>query len=84
MGRFYSVEQDTEHLGIGVADAIHGLDQAQRELGHLVVDVKLPKYGQHPADSYEGEGYAILRHPDTRVVAEALKRLISLVRVELG
>jgi formate-dependent phosphoribosylglycinamide formyltransferase (GAR transformylase) len=64
--------------------ALHGVEEAQRELGHLVVDAKLPQIGQPRADSYEGEGYAILRHPDTDVVARALRRLISSVRVELG
>lgn len=64
--------------------ALHGFAEAQRELGHLVVDAKLPQVGQPRSDSYEGEGYAILRHPDTDVVARGLRRLISTVRVELG
>ncbi|MBL9104550.1 MAG: ATP-grasp domain-containing protein [Myxococcales bacterium] len=64
--------------------AVHGIEQAQQELGALVVDARLPQVGQPKADSYEGEGYAILRHPDTGVVERALQRLVSLVRVELG
>lgn len=64
--------------------SVHGLDEAQRELGELVVDVKLPQVGQPRAESYEGEGYAILRHADTEVVARALRRVVSLVRVEVG
>ena len=59
-------------------------EQVQREIGSLVVDVKLPTAGQVPTGSYEGEGFVILRHPDTAVVQDALHRLISLVRVELG
>ncbi|HYH87234.1 MAG TPA: ATP-grasp domain-containing protein [Pyrinomonadaceae bacterium] len=70
--------------GRGQVKAIHGLEQAERELGSLVVDVKLPSIGQHPASSYEGEGYVILRHPETAVVEQALARLITLIRVELG
>jgi biotin carboxylase len=70
--------------GRGQVKAIHGLDQAQSELGSLVVDVKLPSIGQHPASSYEGEGYVILRHTETSVVEQALARLVSLIRVELG
>lgn len=64
--------------------AVHGVEQAQRELGALVVEAKLPQIGQVKAESYEGEGYAILRHPDTGVVEKALQRLVTLVRVELG
>jgi phosphoribosylaminoimidazole carboxylase (NCAIR synthetase) len=45
---------------------------------------KLPQVGQPRAESYEGEGYAILRHPDTEVVEKALARLVALVRIELG
>jgi len=70
--------------GSGRVKAIHGLDQVRHEIGSLVVDVKLPTAGQTPTGSYEGEGFVILRHPDTGVVQRALRRLISLVRVELG
>jgi biotin carboxylase len=70
--------------GNGRVKAIHGLDQVQREVGSLVVDAKLPSPGQAPTGSYEGEGFVIVRHPETAVVQQALKRLISLVRVELG
>ncbi len=70
--------------GRGQVKAIHGLEEAARELGSLVVDVKLPQVGQSPASSYEGEGYVILRHPETSVVEDALLRLISLIKVELG
>jgi len=70
--------------GSGRVKAIHGLDQVQQEIGSLVVDVKLPTAGQTPTGSYEGEGFVILRHPDTAVVQHALRRLISLVGDELG
>ena len=70
--------------GNGRVKTIHGLDQVERELGSLVVDVKLPTPGQSPTGSYEGEGFIILRHPETSVVQRALHRLVSLVRVELS
>ena len=70
--------------GKGRVKAIRGLAQAQREIGQLVVETNLPKLGQSPSSSYEGEGYVILRHRETEVVEKALYRLISLIRVELG
>jgi len=70
--------------GNGRVKSIHGLDQVERELGALVVDFKLPTAGQTPTGSYEGEGFIILRHPETAVVQRALHRLVSLVRVELS
>ena len=70
--------------GQGRVQAIHGLKEAQRDLGPLVVESQLPRIGQFPSSSYEGDGFVILRHPETEVVQKALHRLISTVRVELG
>ncbi len=70
--------------GDGKVKAIHGLDQAQREFGSLVMEARLPRAGQQPAAGYEGEGYVIMRHPETQVVERALARLVTLIRVELG
>lgn len=70
--------------GTGRVKSIRGLEQAQRELGDLVVEAKLPQVGQSPKDGYEGEGYVIVRHQDTQVVVDALKRLIETIRVDLG
>lgn len=64
--------------------AVDGLDEAQREVGLLVVESKLPRIGAPPSSSYEGDGFAIVRHPDTEVVERALSRLIQRVRVRLG
>jgi len=70
--------------GSGRVKKIHGLDEAQRAFGPLVVEVRLPKQGQLPASSYEGEGWVVMRHPDTSVVARALEHVVRLVRIELG
>lgn len=64
--------------------AIHGLDEAQKRFGHLVVEARLPSEGQFASDSYEGEGYVIIRDPDSDVVEKALKQIVDLVRVELA
>jgi hypothetical protein len=69
--------------GRGRVHAIAGLDRAQRELGELAVEVRLPRPGQPSSGSYEGEGWVVLRHPDTARVAAGLERLVELVRVEL-
>ena len=64
--------------------AVRGLDEAQRELGSLVVDHKLPQPGQPRGTGYEGEGWVLLRHRETEVVERGLARLVSLLRVEIG
>jgi hypothetical protein len=71
-------------IGPGRVRAVHGLTQAQRELGGLVVEARLPQAGQAQPAGYEGAGYLIVRHPETRLVEQALRRAVELIRVELG
>jgi hypothetical protein len=70
-------------MGRGRVRAVHGVDEVQRELGHLVVAARLPQPGQPAVTSYEGEGFVTVRHPDTQVVRDAVDRIVSRVRVEL-
>ena len=70
--------------GSGRVRGIRGLDEAAQAVGALVTDVKLPSVGQGPGANYEGEGYVIVRHPETRVVVQAVQRLVSLIRVDMG
>lgn len=63
---------------------VRGLEEAQREVGAHVVERQLPHVGQPRSSSYEGEGWAIVTDRSTEVVAHALERLVSLVRVDLG
>jgi hypothetical protein len=60
------------------------LKEIARELGPLVVEAKMPQPGQAPSGTYEGEGYVIVRHPETEVVRDALWKIVTRVRVELG
>jgi biotin carboxylase len=69
--------------GRGWVRAVHGVEDVQREVGHLVVEARLPEIGQPASSSYEGEGYVIVRDPNTDVVRDALHRIISMIRVEL-
>ncbi|MCC6317948.1 MAG: ATP-grasp domain-containing protein [Gemmatimonadaceae bacterium] len=70
--------------GEGRITAIHGLEAIQRQLGDLVVDFKMPGIGATPSTSYEGDGFIIVRHPTTSRVEDAVMKIISTVRVELG
>lgn len=67
--------------GQGKVSRVENLEEAQRKVGHLVVEAKLPVVGRGRATGYEGEGYVIVRHPDTRVVTDALATLIQTIRV---
>src|SRR5215468_814542 len=70
--------------GIGRVRAVHGLDGLPPEVGSLVVESRLPEPGQVSSGSYEGDGYVIVRHPDTGAITDAMWRLVTGVRVELG
>lgn len=70
--------------GRGTVRRIHGLESAQQRLGHLVVEARLPREGQPPSDSYEGDGFVIVRHPDTAIVEAALAEIVATIRVELA
>lgn len=70
--------------GDGKVRVIHGLDVAQSKVAGLVIEAKLPEEGQSPTGHYEGEGYVIVRHPDTSRVEEAVAAIVSSVRVELA
>lgn len=60
---------------------IENLDLAQERMGRLVVEVQLPTPGRAKSTSYEGDGFVIVRHPDTEVVQNALRTVIETVRV---
>lgn len=70
--------------GHGQVIAVEGIESVRRELGDMVVEAKIPRPGQPKASSYEGEGYVILRHPETEAVRAGLERLVSTLRVHLG
>lgn len=70
-------------MGSGRIKHVFGLDEAQRRFGQWVIEAKVPRQGQSPSDSYEGDGYIIVRHPETQVVEEALQEIVKLIRVEL-
>jgi biotin carboxylase len=69
--------------GRGRVRAVYGVDELQREIGHLVVESRLPELGQPASSSYEGEGYVIVRDRNTEVVRDALQLIINRIRVEL-
>ena len=68
--------------GSGRVRSITGIDQLSNVAG-LVVEARLPQLGQSPSGTYEGDGYVIVRHPETSVVEKALADLVSTIRVEL-
>jgi biotin carboxylase len=64
--------------------AVHGLDRLSDHAKRLATDWQLPAVGAAPRPTYEGDGWVLVRHPDTMVVRDALREIVETVRVELG
>lgn len=69
--------------GTGKVTAVRGLKEVRDIVGKLAVEVKLPRKGQPTAGTYDGDGYVIVRHPETEIVKKALSALVRTIRVEL-
>lgn len=69
-------------IGRGRVQRVSGVKEADAKVGAIAVKSKLPKVGQPKSDHYEGEGYVIVRHPDTEVVKAAVKTIIETIHVE--
>jgi biotin carboxylase len=69
-------------IGRGRVVDVRGVDRANEQVGHLVVESKIPSRGTPKSDSYEGDGYVIVRHPDTEVVKRAMTTIIETIQVE--
>lgn len=70
--------------GDGRVRAVYGWEQIARAFNGMICDVKLPEIGSERSPSYEGEGYIIVRHPETAAVEQALSEIVSVMRIELG
>jgi D-alanine-D-alanine ligase-like ATP-grasp enzyme len=62
--------------------AVHGLDRLSDATRSRVVEARVPEPGRPAADTYEGDGYVIVRDVDTASVEGALGELVSTIRVE--
>jgi formate-dependent phosphoribosylglycinamide formyltransferase (GAR transformylase) len=71
-------------MGQGRVLGVDGVKRAHEAIGPLVVESQLPAIGAPKSDSYEGDGYIIVRHPDTEVVKRAMQTVIDTVRVYYG
>src|SRR5688572_30606881 len=71
-------------VGHGRVTRVRGAEEASKRVGHLVVDSRLPTVGAMRSDSYEGDGYVIVRDPDVEVVKAAMTTVIETIQIEYG
>jgi formate-dependent phosphoribosylglycinamide formyltransferase (GAR transformylase) len=68
--------------GRGRVVRVAGVAEANARVGSIVAEARLPTVGAPKSDSYEGDGYVILRDDDTEVVKRGLKTVIETIRVD--
>jgi biotin carboxylase len=68
-------------MGRGRVIGVTGIAEVHRHLGPSIVEAKMPTIGAHKSDSYEGDGYIVVRDPSTEVVKKLLGTIVSTVRV---
>jgi len=69
-------------VGRGRVKAVRGVDRANALVGHLAVESRLPTIGAPRSDSYEGDGYVVVRDPDVEQVKRAVTTIIETIQIE--
>lgn len=64
--------------GSGVIERVDGIDAIKSD---LIVDARWPGIGAPKSDTYTGDGYITLRHPDTSKVKNALEFIRDTVKI---
>jgi hypothetical protein len=67
--------------GSGTIQSVDGVEIVNRELGELLVDIRWPLSGAKKSDTYTGDGYITVRHPDTDRVKAALQFIAGTVKI---
>ncbi len=69
--------------GVGrTISSVTGIDRVSERTHRMVVESRLPVIGRSPADTYEGDGYVIVRGESTDDVDRALSEIVSAIKVE--
>jgi hypothetical protein len=64
--------------------SVTGVEDAVAELGDTLVELRAPAVGMPRSESYEGEGWATVRHAATEGAKRALLTLVERIQVRYG
>ena len=67
--------------GSGRIESVEGVEVVKRELRELLMDLRAPQTGAQKSDTYTGDGYVTVRHPETERVEDALDFIAQTVRI---
>jgi D-alanine-D-alanine ligase-like ATP-grasp enzyme len=68
-------------MGHGRVAAIRGVRETHAAVGASIIEAKLPDLGAPKNDSYEGDGYVIVRDPSTEHVLSMLTKIVETIRI---
>jgi hypothetical protein len=60
---------------------VRGVEAMRQKLGPAVVDAKMPQPGQPRSSHYEGDGFVLVRHAETKGVVQALRTVLETVEI---
>lgn len=61
--------------------SVQGVAHMRQLVGNLIVAEKLPQPGQPRSAHYEGDGWIVVHHPETKGVVAAMKAILENVRI---
>jgi len=67
--------------GSGLVEHVQGVEFMRQLFSDLVVEARLPRVGTKKSATYTGDGYVTIRHPETRVVEDALQLIAQTVHI---
>jgi hypothetical protein len=79
--RFAAATAWLRGVGRGRVSGISGVREAHAVLAPHLVEARLPTVGARKNDSYEGDGYVVLRHERTETVTALVRAAIETLRV---
>ena len=68
-------------LGRGRVTGATGFSEIYQRYGKYICEAKIPDVGAPKSDSYEGDGYIVVRHPEDDGVKAMLKDIIETIKV---
>jgi biotin carboxylase len=67
--------------GADVVRAVDGIDEMRARLGRSLFSMKLPRPGQPRSRHYEGDGWVIVHHPETKGAVAGMRTVLETMRV---
>lgn len=67
--------------GSGRVAAVTGVRETHAAIARHLIEAKLPNIGEMKSDSYEGEGYVVVRHERTAKVVEMLGTVMRTLKI---